>query len=77
MPFFASFGSGLEKCIRHQYYEEMSQKSEIVSLTHYNNIIIIQNIIWGIKFNGLVFHFTNFNLLWAYLYVLFTKNLLA
>lgn len=31
MPFFSSFGSGLERHIRHQYYEEMSQKSEIVS----------------------------------------------
>ena len=31
MPFFASFGSGLEKRIRHQYYEEMSLKSEVVS----------------------------------------------
>lgn len=31
MPFFASFGSGLEKHIRHQYYEEMSLKSEVVS----------------------------------------------
>ena len=31
MSFFASFGSGLEKHIRHQYYEEMSLKSEVVS----------------------------------------------
>ena len=31
MPFFSSFGSGLERHIRHQYYEEMSQKSEVVS----------------------------------------------
>ena len=31
MPFFSSFGSDLERHIRHQYYEEMSQKSEIVS----------------------------------------------
>ena len=32
MPFFSSFGSGLERHIHHQYYEEMSQKSEVVSL---------------------------------------------
>jgi L1 cell adhesion molecule like protein len=31
MPFFSSFGSGLERHIRHKYYEEMSQKSEVVS----------------------------------------------
>ena len=33
MPFLTSFGSGLESHIRHQYYEEMSLKSEIVSHT--------------------------------------------
>ena len=32
MPFFSAFGSGLERHIRHQYYEEMSQKSEVVSI---------------------------------------------
>ena len=32
MPFLTSYGSGLETHIRHQFYEEMSQKSEIVSL---------------------------------------------
>lgn len=31
MPFFLSFGSGLERHIRHKYYEEMSQKSVVVS----------------------------------------------
>ena len=31
MPFFSTFGSGLERQIRHKYYEEMSQKSEVVS----------------------------------------------
>ena len=31
MPFFSSFGSGLERHIRHCYYEEMLQKSEVVS----------------------------------------------
>lgn len=34
MPFFSSFGSGLERHIRHQYYEEMSQKSEVVSISN-------------------------------------------
>ena len=32
MPFFSSFGSDLERHIRHQFYEEMSQKSEVVSI---------------------------------------------
>ena len=41
MPFFSSFGSGLETHIRHQYYEEMSQKSEVVSFANINNIIIV------------------------------------
>ena len=31
MKFFSSFGSGLERHIMHVYYQEMSQKSEIVS----------------------------------------------
>jgi len=31
MPFFAKFGSGVEKHIRHVYYKEMSKKSEVVS----------------------------------------------
>lgn len=30
MPFFNAFGNGLERHIRHQYYEEMSSKSEVV-----------------------------------------------
>ena len=32
MPFFSSFGSGLERHIQHQYFEEMSQKSKVVNL---------------------------------------------
>ena len=31
MPFFKEFGAGLERHIRHEYYEEMSAKSEVVS----------------------------------------------
>ena len=31
MPFFSTYGSGLERHIRHRFYEEMSQKSEVVS----------------------------------------------
>ena len=31
MPFFKKFGAGLERHIRHEYYEEMSTKSEVVS----------------------------------------------
>ena len=31
MPFFKEFGVGLERHIRHEYYEEMSAKSEVVS----------------------------------------------
>jgi L1 cell adhesion molecule like protein len=31
MPFFEKFGSGLERHIRHKFYEEMGQKSEVVS----------------------------------------------
>ena len=31
MPFFEKFGNGLERHIRHEYYEEMSSKSNIVS----------------------------------------------
>ena len=30
IPFFKEFGNGLERHIRHQYYEEMSSKSEVV-----------------------------------------------
>ena len=30
MPFFKEFGSGLERHIRHEYYEEMSSKSNVV-----------------------------------------------
>ncbi len=31
MPFFTNFAFGLERHIEHQYYQEMSQKSEVVS----------------------------------------------
>ena len=31
MPFFKEFGAGLERHIRHEYYEEVSVKSEVVS----------------------------------------------
>ena len=31
MPFFKEFGNGLERHIRHEYYEEMSSKSNVVS----------------------------------------------
>lgn len=31
MPIFKKFGNGLERHIRHEYYEEMSKKSEVVS----------------------------------------------
>ena len=31
MPFFKKFGAGLEPHIRHEFYEEMSAKSEVVS----------------------------------------------
>ena len=31
MPFFKKFGVGLERHIRHKYYEEMSLKSDVVS----------------------------------------------
>ena len=31
MPFFAKFGQGLERHIRHEFYSEMSEKSEVVS----------------------------------------------
>ena len=34
MPFFSSFGSGVERHIRHRFYEEMSQKSEVVSCAY-------------------------------------------
>lgn len=30
MPFFAKFGTGLERHIKHTYYNEMSHKSEVV-----------------------------------------------
>ena len=32
MPFFAKFGSGLERHIKHDFFKEMSQKSEVVSV---------------------------------------------
>ena len=35
MPFFAKFGSGIERHIRHVYSEEMSRKSEVVSIYMY------------------------------------------
>lgn len=31
MPFFATYGSGLESHIKHVYYKEMAQKSKVVS----------------------------------------------
>lgn len=31
MPYFAKFGQGLERHIRHEFYSEMSEKSEVVS----------------------------------------------
>lgn len=31
IPFFAKFGTGLERHIQHEFYHEMSQKSEVVS----------------------------------------------
>ena len=31
MPFFATYGSGLESPIKHVYYKEMAQKSKVVS----------------------------------------------
>ena len=35
LPFFKQFGSGLERHIRHKYYEEMAHKSEVVSTCVY------------------------------------------
>lgn len=32
MPFFEKFGKGLEKHLKHVYYREMSQKSEVMSM---------------------------------------------
>ena len=34
MPFFKKFGSGLERHIHHEFYTEMSSKSEVVSILH-------------------------------------------
>lgn len=34
MPFFAKFGKGLDRHIRHEFSEEMSRKSEVVSCFH-------------------------------------------
>ena len=48
MPFFSSFGSGLERHIRHQYYEEMSQKSEVVSCVCHVYIHLFYNIIMDV-----------------------------
>ena len=48
MPFFSSFGSGLERHIRHQYYEEMSQKSEVVSCVCHVYIRLFYNIIMDV-----------------------------
>ena len=31
-PFFKKFGSAVQRHIKHQYYSEMSQKSEVVSI---------------------------------------------
>ena len=31
MPYFAKFGQGVERHIRHEFYSEMSEKSEVVS----------------------------------------------
>ena len=31
MPFFATYGSGLQSHIKHVYYKEMAQKSKVVS----------------------------------------------
>jgi hypothetical protein len=30
IPYFSEYGKGVEKHIRHQFYEEMSRKSEVV-----------------------------------------------
>ena len=37
MPFFEKFGAGLEKHIRHKFYEETGQKSEVVSYSLRNS----------------------------------------
>ena len=34
MPFFSTFGSGVERHIQHSYSREMAMKSEVVSLTN-------------------------------------------
>ena len=38
MPFFKEFGVGLERHIRHEFYEEMSAKSEVVSVLMYYSL---------------------------------------
>ena len=55
MPFFSSFGSGLEiKAYSPSIlYEEMSQKSEVVSFANINNIIIVLDI-WLTTLHGLL-----------------------
>lgn len=41
MPYFKKFGSGLERHIRHEYYEEMSMKSKVVSTFSILVLIVI------------------------------------
>ena len=38
MPFFKEFGVGLERHIGHEFYEETSAKSEVVSILMYYSL---------------------------------------
>lgn len=39
MPWFAKFATGLDRHIKHEFYEQMSRKSEVVSHTYASSIV--------------------------------------
>lgn len=44
MPFFKEFGRGVERHIRHEYYKEMSAKSEVVSAFHNSEVYVVKSL---------------------------------
>lgn len=41
MPFFGKFATGISRHIKHEYFAEMSQKSEVVSLVYLIKVIVL------------------------------------
>ena len=47
MPFFEKYGHGIERHIMHQYSEEMSRKSSVVSIHFISSFFFMHNALSG------------------------------